>query len=639
MDKFIKEDRLRSILEYGMDCNLVSAKDLAVQMKVSPRTIRNDIKNLNLAFQNVASFKNENGVYKFCIFDKKKFNWLLEGFYGIKEDFNFTSQRVAYIIEKLMQSEKPCLIDNLAEEMNVSRSTLNLDLKSARNVLSPFNIEIIGKPNIGLELVGEECGIRMFTIENIYDFVYTDYKLDVEIVDIVNTKMQQYGIESVTKDSFLKFLVVMLDRFLNNHPIKHFTNGYMKIIKSPLFNYVKSVVKEVELYLHINIPLEEQVFLAFPIIGMNMPTSMNSLDNVPIDREIYALIEEIFKQLEQELNLSFFFNETPLDFAYHLMFMLNRLQFNYRLKNDFSDEVKQKYPLSYKMACITGRTVEKIYNFKVPEDELGYIASYYGTFLIEHKMKVSRNCKIAVVCSTGRITAKLVAVQLKSVLNCTNNIDLFSDAAAAKEILLNYDMVFSTVKLQFQIEKPVIYINPVNPIINVDEIYQKIEKAKFSDQLNLSSLNNNSALIINLFQSDCFFVLDSNKSYRQNSDMMIENLTEKELLDRDFLYKISERESQSSMVFENGLAFPHMINHAANKPVLALGVFRKPIRENGKSVKVIFVMGVPYKKDIADSLLIRIYEEIIKISQNAKMVDEISKLKSYDELLNYFYNL
>ena len=76
------------------------------------------------------------------------------------------------------------------------------------------------------------------------------------------------------------------------------------------------------------------------------------------------------------------------DLQYHLTFMINRLMFGLRIKNPLLDEVKTKYPLAFKMAQIAGQVIENEYDFETSEDELGFLAFYFGVFISNTNVKV-----------------------------------------------------------------------------------------------------------------------------------------------------------------------------------------------------------------------------------------------------------
>ncbi len=123
--------------------------------------------------------------------------------------------------------------------------------------------------------------------------------------------------------------------------------------------------------------------------------------------------------------------------------------------------MKDKYPVAYKMAEIAGQVIEREYGLEVTEDELGYIAFYFGVFIAKGDVKVKRFEQAAVICGTGRGMAKLVSIQLERILNRNTDIHLYSELEVTRELLDSYDIVFSTVKLSFETNTPFIMISEI----------------------------------------------------------------------------------------------------------------------------------------------------------------------------------
>ena len=67
--------------------------------------------------------------------------------------------------------------------------------------------------------------------------------------------------------------------------------------------------------------------------------------------------------------------------GYHLEFTLNRLLFNIKLKNLLLEDMKENYVLPYNLAKISADVIENVYNLVMPEDEIGYIAIHFGSYL------------------------------------------------------------------------------------------------------------------------------------------------------------------------------------------------------------------------------------------------------------------
>lgn len=243
------------------------------------------------------------------------------------------------------------------------------------------------------------------------------------------------------------------------------------------------------------------------------------------------------------------------------------------------------------------------------------------------------------ICSTGRGTARLIASQLKKLLDHNAEMDLYSEKQTSAELLDDYDIVFSTVKLPFETKKQVIRIKD---IFDEKELLLHIQKVKYLEKVDfLGEETSGVSLIAALLEENTFFLLDEKKGYLDNTKMIIQHLMEQELVDKEFEKRILEREQNSTMVFGHNVAFPHTINEQKEgKLVLALGVSPKKLEsEIGETVQLIFLLALPKNKELDDSVLVRIYDEMISIAQNEEYIQEIAKVKNYKQLVRCFIKL
>ena len=544
---------------------------------------------------------------------------------------------MAYIFKTLLKSSSPYIIDELAYEMNVGRSTVNGDIKKLNEILSSYELYIEGKANSGIILSGSELNKRFFIMENIYNFIYSEDDIDFNVDRILKEISKKYGFESMTKVAFEKAIVIMLDRVLSGNYIDKLLDKYYDIEKNSMFKAVDETVSRLESVLDIKIPIEEKIFISIPIAGMRTPTNIEAVYHLGIDSHIENVIDRIIEQIGYELNIYIDKRNLNEEFYYHISFMINRLRFGYLLKNPISEEIKEKYPLAYKMACISGRIIGSEYDVTVTEDELGYITAYFGAYMLEYKT-TDRVCKIALVCSTGRGTARLISTQLKRVLDKDTILDLFADNQVDENVLGDYDIVFTTVKLGYNIKAPII---TVRDIFDEKEILLEIEKARQLQKLSIPVAKTGGVSIIAALIDDRkFFVLDDNKSYIENTCDMIDSLCEDGLVDKDFKSRILKREEKSTMIFDKSIAFPHAINMSDDRLVISIGVSEKGLLgDDGSSIKIIFLLGLPVSENQDDTVLVRIYDEIISIAQDENIIKELSKATDLKSIVKSFIKL
>ena len=74
-----------------------------------------------------------------------------------------------------------------------------------------------------------------------------------------------------------------------------------------------------------------------------------------------------------------------------------------------------------------------------------------------------------------------------------------------------------------------------------------------------------------------------------------------------------------------------------DKIVFSIGVFSDDKKhEKDSKLKVIFLLAIPDIEEKDDDILVKIYDEIIAISKDKQVVENIAKVKNYRELLLYF---
>lgn len=629
MKSLFKDNRTANMLQFFLKTPVITVSTLASKLNVSDRTVRNDIKKINEELRECAIIEGKQGKYSLRIFNAdyfyEKFAQLIE-----TDDFlNSSRNRMDYTFGKLMRSENPLILDELAYEMNIGRTTLVSDIKKLREELKEYRLSIIGKTSKGLMLQGAETDIRKYVLEKNYSQIYDEYPLDSEIVDEISEMFLKYSFEKNVQQSFEKFITLMLDRFLTGHYIGNLSAEYYNLTSRHEFDMVNELIDKIADILQVEFPIEEKLFALLPIVGMRTPADIHQMSEIKLDEKIGVLLDKIFYQIQQEMEISIEVGKFEEEFSYHLMFMLNRLRFGVHLVNPLLDDLREKYPLAYEMAGVATKVISKEYGMTVNEDERGYLAAYFGVFLTEKDLQRRKKVQIAVVYEVGIVTARLIAAQLKRVVGMSAELTLLAGNKVDSNILNQYDIVLTTVKLTVECERPVIQIHE---IFDEQEIMQKIEKARYWDQMETSVLDNNWFVMTGLLDESRFFVLNDVETYEEAKFCMVNQLEEQ--LDEGFLERLEEKEAKGAMIFEHSVAIPHAVQFASDKILLAIGVSKKPIKYNSnRDIQVIFLLGLPEQISDDDRLLIRMYDEIINITQDKELLEKMKKVNSYHDLL------
>jgi len=602
---------------------------LAARLDISERTVRNDVKQLNTELRDCGLIEGSQGRYTLRIYDAYRFRKIRDHILEDSGGLNSPGNRRDYLFGRLMRAQAPLLTDELAYEMSVGRSTLVSDLKRLRADLEPYQLSIQGKTSIGLTLQGREQDIRHYILENCFHTLYRDYPLDEEISVCVRDAFAQGPVGRTTRQQFERFLIVMLDRFLTGHPIGEVSSN---LTARAEFEIVNALINQIGGFLHTDIPLEEKLFVLLPIVGMRTPAVVVDMRSIQLDPAMKPLQDKIFRQIRLEMDIQITNPGFEEEFLYHLMFMVNRLRYHVQLKSPMTAELKEKYPLAWRMAGIAARVIQKEQGVAVTEDEHSYLASYFGVFLEEHSKHI-RHFRAAIVCGTGRVTARLVAAQLRRVLDSTSELTLLSSDKVTPALLEDFDLIFTTVELPCQTELPVIFIHEV---FNEQDLRHKIEKAKYWDQIDVPMLDDNWFVMAGLLDESRFFVLDGIETYDQALERMASAITAQGQADPQFLSRLRARERIGSTVFDQAVAIPHTVQYTSDRLVLAVGVCPQPIRQGEREIRTVFLMGLPQDAG-QDALLVRVYEELLSITKDREMLDKIASANSFQALLKALY--
>lgn len=627
---FNNENRTAVILRNIEMQSVCSVESLAAKLDVSQKTIRNDIKELNCLLGGYACIGNNKGICKLIVFAPKGFTEIRNKIYKQEDLFNSSHTRMAYMFWQLMHAEEPYLTDDLSEEMKVARTTTISDLNRLRKAIEKYDLKIKGKANTGLALCGDEYKIRLFILENIYEQLYLNFPLGQTIREKLYDFQERLSMDALGFGFFYRFFVVMIQRMESGHMIKKLEPKYEELYGSSAYMIVDEFLNEIEQVKGYKISKEERLFLSISVAGMRTPANTAEIEQkISISEGVADLIIEILDRIKAELNVTVVANELFDDFVYHVFFMINRLKYGFHIYNPMVDDFKNKYSVAYKMAEIAKGVLEERVGIEMTEDEMGFLAAYFGVFLLEQEPEEKR-CKIAIVCGSGKIIGRLIENQLKKVFYVEPEFEFFY-GIFDENLKDDFDYIVTTTELHMDTRTPVIFMDEV---FDREYIQRKFENMRYLSEAGRTIRKGIDSLFMNLLDETRFFVLDQESSYDENVDRMARALTNQGELDAGFAQRVREREKYSTMVLDQNIAFPHTKN-MLSKLTLAMGVFPDMLKDDKYgNIRIIILLGIPESME-DDTVLVRLYDDILSIGKKPDVIPKIQKMESYREFLLY----
>ncbi len=634
-----KELKVVEVLEEYGPC---SAKEIAKNIGVTPRTVLNYIKDLNYAIgKEVVEIKFGKGR-KYHLYKKnnEKYKKIINVW--DKNDISTPEERVKEIARILLENKKIVKIEDLADDFYVSRTTLIKDLKRVSLLFKNYDIVLKGKPNSGIEIIGTEMNIRLCLAQILFKI---ENKLTEEPKENIKFSKFEKVVKKVLKRVFAKtnfkisrgnyenlvtHISIALERFEQGFRINEVPSKIKNIDNKKEFEVSVLIGKELNKEIDMNLPKEELLYICIHLLGRKPIEEMMETEN---HIEVKPVVKKIVSNMLDEINKATGFlmkddKELIWGLELHLNFAINRLMFNMNIRNPLIKEVKKKYPIAFELATIGAKVIEKELDVKVNEHEISYIAMHIGSYIERNNYKYRDIQRVALICGTGLGTAQLMLVKIKKVLGDVQEIKTFSSSFLDPQVLEEFDIIFTTIDLELNIPTPIIKLDV---LFDENELHHKIVYRKLSQQ----TTNKNLYAFKNLLEKDMFFTIKLKKP-EEVIEYMAQKCIEAGKVDKEFKERLLERERLAPTAFDNFIALPHAINYKSDKIQIAIGVLKNTIKWANKPIKVVFMVIVPNEIVEDTNLFIRVYEDILKVGQNKNFIQKISKVNNFEEFISLF---
>lgn len=607
-------NRWYRILETLVAQHHVSFEEMRGELNISAVTLQKSIEQLNDVLDVDLQIRLDENQLSLEVYDYHRLEEILAGSLRKESDFNSSSKRSSYLIKRLIQSSSPLLIDDLADEIGVSRTTINKDLKQVKALAKKFQIEILGKPNRGLEVKGTEFHLRLFYIHYVYRYFDSETLID-DSYTLFQDLYNKYRLPKKTQELMSKVISITVARIKRGHqlrePIPYYTN---EVAAS---RFVEELIYHLEVTYQLSFSQLERDFISFPL-------NTQTIDGLGYQPTKEQQLEKLYPRMVQRVkdSLGIHFDEKRLyaEIYPHLKFLIHRLIFHVQANDLFHGEIQNKYPLAFEMAKVAAGVIEEVLCERVELSELSYLALYFEMILRGDESdwsKVQR--KIAVVCTTGRGTANMICRQLTRVLGQDIAISQYSEEEFDPMDSDDYFAIFTTIPLKFSsLKSPVIQITNLFDDQWLQNEWQRVNRYH---QKNLETLTLK------------FIRLSKEKEYQNYLEIMCHMLEEQDLVDRDFSNRILAREAKQTTIFGSSIGFPHTINRQSSQTILLVGVLDDVHFEKNESLEFIFLVAIPQKiEQQMETELLELYDDIFRIAGDDNLKSDLRKIHSESEL-------
>ncbi|WP_209124133.1 BglG family transcription antiterminator [Alkalihalobacillus sp. BA299] len=620
----------------------LSSEYLAKVVQVTSRTIRNDMKELELLLsKHGASIKSVRGKgYQLEIHDEQLFRVMLQEIFrydelGLGFSPNSPDDRVRLLLKKLLLSDEFIKLDDLAEELFISKSTLQNDLQEVKKILKKYEITTEIRPNYGFRIKGEERKLR---------FCMSEYLLNRNEVDIIDgsisilpeAEMQsiksiiinyvnKYDLEisDIGINNLIVHIAIACRRIRNGNHVSMYPEELKEIIHEREYNIAIEIVNQVKKSLKVSFPEPEIAYIAIHLLGTKMVTESKIGDSqikALMDNEIYQLTKKIIDTVEEKLKLGIKNDkELQVSLCIHLKPAINRLRYGMNLRNPMLNEIKSYYPVSFQAGVIAGLVLKEELDIDISENEIGYIALHLGAAVERTKMN-DRPRRCIIVCASGAGSARLLNYKLQSRFGSKLEILGTTEYYRLSQMSLHsLDFIISTIPISKKLSVPVIEVNTIlggEDIEKIESIFSTADKDTFE-----------------YTREELVFLQQKFKTKEEVIHFLGENLQQLGLVDQNYTDSVLEREAVSPTCFGNLVAIPHPIVPQTESTFWAICTLEKPIMWDKKPVQFICLLNV--EKNSSKDLQ-KMYNILVSIVDSKDLIQQLLKCNTYTEFINVF---
>lgn len=597
----------------------MTIESLAEECKVSIRSLYDDIKHLKKYLRDNHDIEiNKKG--KLFFLEIEDIQYLLEYDTEMENGDSFSNKPRKMQIIEILALMKTTTMQQLADQLYVSKSTINQDMKSIEKFLSKFSIHVAKKPYHGMMIQGSEMNIRfllqyliseqMESVDlNLESMMYTRHFMINDIYIKLKKVLEKYP-DLCTVD-ILICLSVMIQRIQQGHLFyasEMITDTYDSFAQ---LERVKRLLGDISNQLGILIPSNEVYYLMINIDNYDAKIEdQEHLHNV-LDA-ILHLIQEKYQDIKVEQN-SFY-----MGLLIHISTMLKRIKFGKVVRNPVLDQTKESLPFAFNIAADIAMMLNGTFNIYMNEDETGLLAMHIQAMMEEERVNKEVRYEGLIASHIGYGNARMISSRLFSMipeLNIKHQVSIEQLEELWKEKRIDNQIIISTYPLTLPKDTYVL-VHPILIENDIDSIKTFLKRYEAK-----TKVNNEKGFLSHVL-TEHIYINQSFKTKEKLLSYVCDRLYEDEYVTEEFYNSTLAREAISSTYALNGVALPHGYSKCVLKPGIAVVILDKPLDWDGYYAEVIFVCALSLNVRENDQ---RIFEDMYSLLNDREVLKKMKE--------------
>lgn len=565
-----------------------SISQLAQRLDVGERAVRNYIHRANEELEGIVRIEGAHGIYTLAVLDAAALASRLSDRRSRQGLPATPEERISYLLNDLLMRSSWITIDEYARTLYVSERSISTDLRSVEQRLKGFGLSLEKRPRYGIRVQGPESNRRLCLAsfaEKSFDATGVSELSDRlrRISQCVNKSLEERAVQisAVSQQNLIMHLYVALKRIEQGCYVPMSPDDIQRLRESGEWSAASLLARSIEESFGVHLPDEEVGFIAVHLLGRQNLSRCR--ESVVISDEIWSIVTEILAAVNDEFCFDFASDlELQMNLACHIVPLAYRLVYRMSMDNPLLSDIKRRFPLAYSMAALSSAILQRHFESKPSDEELGYLAMFFALALERQKSAPARK-RILIVCASGRGSAQMLEYQYgKQFGDYIESITTCDVSRVAEMDYSQIDYVFTTVPLERALPVPVREVGFFLERRDADVVRRTLS---------------NEALPIEasrrFFSEELFFPHVDARTKDAALDYLCARAIRSGRVGEGFAREVAIREEASATSFGNGIAMPHGMHPLSDEAFVTVGILDQPILwdEYGHEVSAVFLVS------------------------------------------------
>ena len=659
----------------------ITVKDISNLYNITERSIRYDIDELNVFFQE----KNNRDIIEInnnrlkILYSGNEIEEIVRNI-RVKEYFLSENERVNILAYEIFLVKNEFILQYFTEKYNLSKTTVRYSLKELNKIVDEYSLVIDMNNNKGYKIIGSEVNIRKYMINILRKYIKNTKEKNIEYnplekiiqkflkksrieesKNLIN-KILDYTEKTISDEAFETlqlFLFISQIRNENGHEIEEDVENKIFLSKTLEFSKIKEILEKVKSIKEKDIYYFVDFFLGSYSYNLDYSYFLNWI-------LIESLIDQFIKLLSDKLGVNL--TEDKIlrkELLNHIKPAIYRMKNKFKLTESILSEVKSQYMELFVKTKSSLKIISDFINLSFDEDEAAFITVMIQRAIMRNNPATlfKKDTYILIVCGLGYSSSRFLYENINNRFQ-VNIIDIIPfNQLENYNYLEKADIIIST--LDFKLDG--IDVITVNPIMNEKDILklknyglpEKKSKIKLTELLNIiNKITDEAELKRQLMKNFEENIYDDTEQKVEIGKSFVELLSEKNIklnADADNLDEVIEITGQT--MIDSGLVKKEYTEELKNqimqygkyilvgdKTILPHGQLLKNVKETGFSlitlkkeidffgneIRIVICLASRNKDEHLRAIL-----ELNGYLKNTDFENELLIKKTPEELMNY----